>query len=87
MIGISHSSFRYRSGPKDDEEELRLAMIKLAKRYGRYGYRKIAALLRMEGWAVNHKKVERLWREEGLQLPTEAEEQAERGTVGLTAII
>lgn len=44
-------------------------MIKLAKRYGRYGYRKIAALLRMEGWTVNHKKVERLWREEGLQLP------------------
>ena len=44
-------------------------MIKLAKRYGRYGYRKIAALLRMEGWEVNHKKVERLWSEEGLQLP------------------
>ena len=69
MIGLSRSSFRYQSAPKDDEEELRLAMIKLAKRYGRYGYRKIAALLRMEGWAVNHKKVERLWREEGLQLP------------------
>lgn len=33
------------------------------------GYRKIAALLRVEGWQVNHKKVERLWREEGLQLP------------------
>ena len=44
-------------------------MIKLAKRYGRYGYRKIAALLHMEGWEVNHKKVERLWSEEGLQLP------------------
>ena len=44
-------------------------MIKLAKRYGRYGYRKIAALLRMEGWKINHKKVEQLWREEGLQLP------------------
>ena len=68
-MGISRSSFRYQSGPKDDKEELRLAMIKLAKRYGRYGYRKIAALLRMEGWEVNHKKVERLWREEGLQLP------------------
>ena len=44
-------------------------MIRLAKQYGRYGYRKIAQLLRVEGWAVNHKKVERLWREEGLQLP------------------
>ena len=44
-------------------------MIRLAKQYGRYGYRKIAALLRAEGWVVNHKKVERIWREEGLQLP------------------
>lgn len=69
MIGITRSSFRYQPAPIDDEEELRLALIKLAKRYGRYGYRKIAALLRMEGWSVNHKKVERIWREEGLQLP------------------
>ena len=68
-MDLSRSSFRYQSTQKDDEEELRLAMIKLAKRYGRYGYRKISALLRMEGWKVNHKKVERLWREEGLQLP------------------
>lgn len=44
-------------------------MIRLAKLYGRYGYRKITALLRIEGWQVNHKKVERLWREEGLQVP------------------
>ena len=69
MIGMTRRSFRYQSVPNDDEEELRLALIKLAKRYGRYGYRKIAAHLRMEGWAVNHKKVERIWREEGLQLP------------------
>jgi hypothetical protein len=45
-----------------------LALIRLAKQYGRYGYRKIAELLRIEGWTVNHKKVERIWREEGLQL-------------------
>jgi transposase InsO family protein len=55
--------------PQDNEEALRLALIRLAKQYGRYGYRKIAALLRVEGWQVNHKKVERIWREEGLQLP------------------
>jgi len=48
---------------------LRLAMIRLAKQYGRYGYRKITELLRIEGWRVNHKKIERLWREEGLKLP------------------
>lgn len=46
-----------------------MALIRLAKQYGRYGYRKISELLRAEGWQVNHKKVERLWREEGLQLP------------------
>ena len=49
MIGMTRSSFRYQSAPKNDEEELRLALIKLAKRYGRYGYRKITALLHMEG--------------------------------------
>ena len=48
---------------------MRLALIRLAKQYGRYGYRKVGQLLRMEGWCVNHKKVERIWREEGLQLP------------------
>lgn len=52
-----------------EEDALRLALVRLAKQYGRYGYRKIAQLLRIEGWHVNHKKVERLWREEGLQLP------------------
>jgi len=46
-----------------------LALIRLAKQYGRYGYRKILELLRIEGWRINHKKVERLWQEEGLQLP------------------
>ena len=51
------------------EDDLRLALIRLAKQYGRYGYRKVGELLRAEGWAVNHKKVERIWREEGLQLP------------------
>ena len=52
-----------------NDDALRLALIRLAKQYGRYGYRKIAKLLRTEGWRVNHKKVERLWREEGLQVP------------------
>ncbi|MGI9508864.1 MAG: IS3 family transposase [Geminicoccaceae bacterium] len=47
---------------------MRLALIRLAKQYGRYGYRKVAKLLRIEGWHANHKKVERLWKEEGLQL-------------------
>lgn len=51
------------------DDALRLAMIRLAKQHGRYGYRKITELLRIEGWRINYKKVERLWREEGLKLP------------------
>ena len=50
-----------------NDDALRLAMIRLAKSYGRYGYRKVAQLLRVEGWWVNHKKVERLCQVEGLQ--------------------
>jgi transposase InsO family protein len=60
---------RYEAIHKNDDDSLRLALVRLAKQYGRYGYRKITQLLRMEGWVVNHKKIERLWREEGLQLP------------------
>ena len=44
-------------------------MIELARQYGRYGYRRIAALLRDAGWQVNDKRVERLWRREGLKVP------------------
>jgi putative transposase len=44
-------------------------MTELACDYGRYGYRRITALLRREGWRVNHKRVERLWRREGLKVP------------------
>ncbi len=41
----------------------------LASEYGRYGYRPITAILNAEGWRVNHKRVERIWREEGLKVP------------------
>ena len=44
-------------------------MVALASRFGRYGYRRVTALLRQEGWRVNHKRVERLWRQEGLKVP------------------
>ena len=51
-------------------------MIALATRYGRYGYRRITGLLRGEGWAVHHKRVERLWRRAGLKVP---QQQPNRG--------
>ena len=52
-----------------DEERLVADMIELTRQYGRYGYRRIAALLREAGWEVNDKRVERLWRREGLKVP------------------
>jgi len=44
-------------------------MVQIATQYGRYGYRRVTALLRAEGWPVNHKRIERLWRQEGLKVP------------------
>ncbi len=49
-------------------------------RYGRYGYRRITALLNREGWLVNHKRVERIWRREGLKVP---QKQPKRGRLWL----
>jgi transposase InsO family protein len=52
----------------------------LATRYGRYGYRRITALLNERGWKVNHKRVERIWRREGLKVP---QKQPKRGRLWL----
>ena len=46
------------------------SIIDLARQYGRHGYRRITALLRAEGWQCNHKRVERIWRREGLKVPS-----------------
>jgi len=54
---------------RKDEPLLREQIVRLALQYGRYGYRRITALLRNDGWHVNHKRVERIWREEGLKVP------------------
>jgi transposase InsO family protein len=53
----------------DEEARLVEQIIELASQYGRYGYRRITAMLRQEGWQVNHKRVERIWRREGLKVP------------------
>ena len=50
---------------RDDEDALTQAIVELASEYGRYGYRRITALLRHQGWHVNHERVERIWRREG----------------------
>ena len=68
-FGLSRSVFRHNVRQRADEENLRRDIIRLAGMYGRYGYKRITALLRAEGWIVNHKRVERIWREEGLKVP------------------
>ena len=53
----------------EGEERLVERIVALAGQYGRYGYRRITAMLRNEGWNINHKRVERIWRQEGLKVP------------------
>jgi len=65
---------------RSDEEQLRSCIVELATRYGRYGYRRITALLRQESWRVNHKHVERIWKQEGLKVP---QRQPKRGRLWL----
>jgi len=61
---------------RTDEASLTVAIVRLASQYGRYGYRRVTALLHVEGWQVNHKKVERLWRREGLKVPRKQPKRA-----------
>jgi putative transposase len=69
LIGITRWINRYRSR-RDPQSELRMRIRELAGSRVRYGYRRIAVLLRREGWVVNTKRVYRLYREEGLQVRT-----------------
>ena len=69
VIGQIRTSQRYVPEARREEERLTVEIINLATRYGRYGYRRITALLKQEGWKVNHKRVERIWRKEGLKVP------------------
>lgn len=68
-LGQCRSVCRYIKRIDPEKEKLRLRVIAMTKEYGRYGYRRVTALLWMEGWAVNHKRVERIWRQEGLKVP------------------
>lgn len=74
------STQRYQRVQAGDEERLTGRIMALASEYGRYGYRRVTALLRNEGWQVNHKRVERIWRQEGLKVPPR---QPKRGRLWL----
>ena len=68
-LGQHRSTQRRLTKGRADEERLVADMIELTRQYGRYGYRRVAALLTDAGWQVNDKRVERLWRREGLKVP------------------
>lgn len=69
VLDQPRSTQRHVPRVSDDEEALTKRIVELAEQYGRYGYRMITGLLRNEGWRVNHKRVERIWRKEGLKVP------------------
>jgi len=80
IIGQARTTQRLIRLASVGEQRLTARIVELASRYGRYGYRRIAALLKQEGWQVNHKRVERIWRREGLKVP---KKQPKRGRLWL----
>ena len=76
MLSQPRATQRYLPNIQVDEKPLTRRIIELASMFGRYGYRRITALLQEDGWWVNHKRVERIWRREGLKVP---KKQPKRG--------
>ena len=79
-MGQHRSTQRHVPHGRTDEARLVADMIELARQFGRYGYRRIAALLREAGWSVSDGRIERLWRREGLKVP---QKQPKKGRLWL----
>ena len=80
LVNQPRGTQRYQPTQREDEDALTRAVIVLASQYGRYGYRRITALLKREGWQVGKDRVERIWRREGLKVP---QKQKPRGRLWL----
>ena len=80
LVNQPRGTQRYRPTQREDEDALTQAIIELASQYGRYGYRRITALLQHAGWQVGKDRVERIWRREGLKVP---QKQKPRGRLWL----
>ena len=79
-LGLSRSTFSYRGRPPTAaEEQLRKELLALSAKHPRYGYRRIAALLRREGWRVGQRHIQRLRRAEGLRVPPTRRKIIRRG--------
>lgn len=80
MVGQPRGTQRYLPAQKADEALLTQAIVSLASEYGRYGYRRVSALLKAQGWSVGKDRVQRIWRREGLKVP---KKQRPRGRLWL----
>jgi len=80
VLGQHRSTQRKKPVRPDDEVALTADITSLAIQYGRYGYRRVTAMLRQRGWRVNAKRVVRIWRREGLKVPSK---QPKRGRLWL----
>jgi putative transposase len=79
-LGQWRGTQRYITTQRDDEDALTRAIVQLASQYGRYGYRRITAVLQRAGWKVGRDRVQRIWRQEGLKVPAK---QKPRGRLWL----
>jgi putative transposase len=79
VLGQPRSSQRYVSTKATKDATLVQRMVSLSHENPRYGYRRVWALLRREGWEVNKKRVQRLWREAGLKVPTKERKRKRLG--------
>jgi len=80
ILRLARSTFRYRGrAPTPREEQLRKRLLELSTEHPRYGYRRIAALLRREGWRVGKRHIQRLRRDEGLRVPPTKRKVIRRG--------
>jgi hypothetical protein len=80
VLGQLRSTQRYDKGISEDEEILRTRSIALTSQHGWYSYRRVTAMLSLEGWRVHHERVKRIWLREGLKVPLK---QPKRGCLWL----
>ena len=81
MLNVNRTAYRYEPVKLPDEDEVRSEIIGLACNYGRVGYRMVTDMMRNQGRRINYKRVERIWREEGLKVP---QKQTKKSRLWLT---
>lgn len=79
VLALSKSSYYYQRKEGEFERRLIKRIHQLARKYPRYGYRRMTALLKKEGWPVNKKRIQRLMRQEGLQVVCKAKKRRRLG--------